>query len=99
MAYYSKVHLKDEASEAFLSSRGFVLVSTCSQLSYWLNSNIELFLPVDTLISSDIDIYSKISSDYYKLGIKAGKRTALTSITNSLSELVFPNEPANNQDY
>jgi len=56
-------------------------------------------LPVDTLISSDIDIYSKISSDYYKLGIKAGKRTALTSITNSLSELVFPNEPANNQDY
>ena len=99
MAHLSIVHLKDEASEAFLYSRGFVLIASCSQLSNWTCEHINLFFPVDTIIHSDNAIYSKISADYYQIGVKAGKGAALILITNSLSEIVFPRESTNNQEY
>jgi hypothetical protein len=98
MAHYSIVHLNDEASEAFLYSRGFVLIASCSRISNWTCGHINLFFPVDIIIHSDNAIYSKISADYYQIGIKAGKRAALISITNSLSEVVFPREQST-QEY
>lgn len=98
MAHYSIVHLNDEASEAFLHSRGFALFASCSNLSNWRCCNIDLFLPANTIIVSDIDIYAKISADYYKIGIEAGKRKAVNAITSSLLTIVDPQEPTT-QEY
>ena len=92
MASYSKIHLKDVASEAFLYSRGFHLVSSCSSLSNWVCDHISLFLPVDVVISTDSDIYFKIADNYRELGIVTGKKIALNSITKSLSAIIFPQE-------
>jgi hypothetical protein len=98
MACLSKVNLKYKASEEFLYSRGFTLIASCSQLSNWTCGHINLFLSVDEIITSDMDIYSKITADSYKIGIINGKRMALNAITNSLSSIVFPQE-LTNQEY
>ena len=98
MAYYSKVHLKDKASETFLYSKGFHLMSSSSALSNWICGHIVLFFPIDYIILSDIDIYSQIATNYRLIGIETGKRMALNNIANSLTTTVFP-EGQVNQEY
>jgi hypothetical protein len=98
MAHYTERRLNCKDTEKFLLSKGFTLQKDCVH-SKWTTFNFMLELNVDDVILSDDQLYSKIASNSYYKGEAMGKKLALESIQQTLSNIVFPPQPYKEPTY
>ena len=97
MAHYVERHLKDEKSEEFLKSKGFVLVPSTSG-SQWLSHTVTLFLKEDSQIRCDYELHKFIYDMAYADGKEEGKTEAISAIQRMIFQTVFPPELKNVED-
>lgn len=91
MAHITIRKLKDEESQKWMESQGFINIESASdKYSSWMCHNISLNIPIDTLIRNLFMFLLFARGSAFKEGTIHGKKEAIEEISNHLHNVLFP---------